>query len=189
MKRPPGTLRIIGGRWRRRVIPFAAGEGVRPTPDRVRQTLFDWLGNRIDGAACLDLFAGSGALGLEAMSRGARRTCFVEHGAAQCAAIRAALEKFDAQQQASLACVDAMRWIADAAERFDVVFLDPPYTDDLLAPALALLPPLLNADNRVYLEWPGAARPMLPAGFAWLREKKAGQVSFGLITYAPGETA
>lgn len=189
MSRAAGRLRIIGGEWRSRVIAFAAGEGVRPTPDRVRQTLFDWLAPRIEGATCLDLFAGSGALGLEALSRGARRNCFVEQGAAQCAAIRVALEQLQAQSRASLVCSDALRWAANEAqqsapERFDIVFLDPPYTLGLLLPALALLPPLLKTDNRIYVEWPGDARPDLPAGFEWLREKKAGQVSFGLLTYS-----
>lgn len=184
-----GRLRIIGGEWRSRVIAFVAGEGVRPTPDRVRQTLFDWLAPRVEGATCLDLFAGSGALGLEALSRGARRNCFVEQGAAQCAAIRIALEQLQAQARASLICSDALRWAANEArqsapERFDLVFLDPPYARELLQTALVLLPPLLKTDNRIYIEWPGDARPQLPAGFEWLREKKAGQVSFGLLTYS-----
>ena len=90
--RPPGRLRIIGGQWRSRLVDFDADEGVRPTPDRVRQTLFDWLSPLIEGARCLDLFAGSGALGLEALSRGAAEVTFVEQGAAQAAAIRAAAE-------------------------------------------------------------------------------------------------
>lgn len=189
MQRSAGKLRIIGGAWRSRVIDFAAGEGVRPTPDRLRQTLFDWLAPRIEGAICLDLFAGSGALGLEALSRGASRSCFVEQGAAQCGAIRAALEKLQATARATLVCSDALRWAAGQtgladAERYDVVFLDPPYARALLLPALALLPPLLKTDNRIYVEWPVDARPELPDGFAWLREKKAGQVSCGLLTYS-----
>ena len=90
-KRPLGTLRIIGGEYRSRLVEFDGGPGVRPTPDRVRQTLFDWLTPYVEGAHCLDLFAGSGALGLEALSRGAARVTFVETGAKQVAAIRAAL--------------------------------------------------------------------------------------------------
>lgn len=187
--RAAGRLRIIGGAWRSRVIDFVAGEGVRPTPDRVRQTLFDWLAPRIEGSVCLDLFAGSGALGLEALSRGASRTCFVEQGAAQCAGIRTALEKLQAGPRATLLCSDALRWAAQQGaqancERFDIVFLDPPYACELLQPALALLPTLLKTDSRIYVEWPGDARPALPAGFEFLREKKAGQVSFGLLTYS-----
>src|SRR3546814_21160879 len=95
-RRGPGKLRVIGGEWRSRVIEFDAANGVRPTPDRIRQTLFDWLAPRIDGARCLDLFAGSGALGIEALSRGAASCCFVEEGRKQASAIRTALQIFKA---------------------------------------------------------------------------------------------
>lgn len=189
MTRAAGRLRIIGGVSRSRVIDFAAGEGVRPTPDRVRQTLFDWLAPLIEGATCLDLFAGSGALGFEALSRGASQVCFVEQGSVQCGAIRVALDNLQMRERAEVVCSDALRWAAVQAAQspsrsYDVVFLDPPYALELLLPALALLPPLLKRKNRIYVEWPGKARPDLPPGFAWLREKKAGQVSFGLLTYS-----
>lgn len=191
MNRAGGTLRIIGGAWRSRVIAFAPGEGVRPTPDRVRQTLFDWLAPCIEGARCLDLFAGSGALGLEALSRGAARVEFVEQNRAQADAIARAIGLLHAQDRAILACADAMSWLDRAlggahAPALDVVFLDPPYATDLLARALPLLPALLRPGNRIYLEHPVGQTPQLPEGYEWLREKKAGRVSFGLITYTQG---
>lgn len=191
MKRPVGQLRLIGGAWRSRRVAFDAGNGVRPTPDRVRQTLFDWLAPRIEGAVCLDLFAGSGALGLEALSRGAAQVQFVEYGPAQCRAIREAIRLLEAVSRAPLAQAEALGWLRAAAaraERYEMVFLDPPYAAGLLEPALQALPPLLREDNRIYLEWPGAARPDLPRGYTWLREKQAGGVSFGLVTFALGET-
>lgn len=187
--RKAGQLRIIGGQWRSRVVAFESGEGVRPTPDRVRQTLFDWLAPRIEGARCLDLFAGSGALGLEALSRGAAHVCFVESGRAQAAGIAAALRVLGAQARAELRGSDAVTALSTMQDLFDIVFLDPPYASDLLARVLPLLPPVLKTDARVYLEWPGSARPLLPAGYEWLREKAAGQVSFGLLTYSPGAPA
>src|SRR3546814_4019848 len=104
---------------------------VRPTPDRIRQTLFDWLAPRIDGARCLDLFAGSGALGIEALSRGAASCCFVEEGRKQASAIRTALQLLKAQH-AEVAELDALYYLAQTWHRFDVVFLDPPYGMGLL---------------------------------------------------------
>lgn len=188
--RPQGKLRIVGGQWRSRIIEFDAQSGVRPTPDRVRQTLFDWLAPLIDGARCLDLFAGSGALGLEALSRGAARVDFVEQGSLQAGAIRSALQKLGAMDRATVFHADALGWLAQAGARepYEIVLLDPPYASELLAPTLHALAARLKAHNRVYVEWPAGAMLNLPAGYTWLREKKAGQVSFGLITYASGES-
>ncbi|WP_420468572.1 16S rRNA (guanine(966)-N(2))-methyltransferase RsmD [Panacagrimonas sp.] len=190
MKRRPGQLRIIGGQWRSRLIAFEADQGVRPTPDRVRQTLFDWLSPRIEGAVCLDLFAGSGALGLEALSRGATHTHFVEQGRAQSLGIREALHRLDAETRAEVSQSEALRWLDNAAkqaQRYELVFIDPPYAADLLEPVLQRLPPLLKSNNRLYLEWPAGHAPTLPAGYAWLKEKQAGQVSFGLATCTANE--
>jgi 16S rRNA (guanine966-N2)-methyltransferase len=185
MKRPLGQLRIIGGEWRSRLIDFDAGDGsVRPTPDRVRQTLFDWLAPLIDGARCLDLFAGSGALGLEALSRGAAQVTFVEQGAAQASAIRAAIARLGADARAVVVQADALRLLVSESLRYDIVFLDPPYDGDLLAKALAQLPSHLAPVNRIYLEWRKGRRPEPPAGYAWLKEKAAGQVSYGLLSYS-----
>lgn len=196
-RRPLGTLRIIGGEWRSRLIGFDADNGVRPTPDRVRQTLFDWLAPLVDGASVLDLFAGSGALGFEALSRGAAHASFVEQGARQAAAIREAAQKLGAGPRAEIAQGEALAWLRgpghggrQVGRRYDLVFLDPPYGAGLLEPVLAALPRLLSPVHRIYLEWPAGRPPALPAGYALLKEKSAGQVSYGLATYtAPAAAA
>jgi len=188
-RRALGTLRIIGGQWRSRLICFDAAAGVRPTPDRVRQTVFDWLAPLIEGASVLDLFAGSGALGFEALSRGAAHASFVEHGGAQAAAIREAAARLAAGARAEIAQADALSWLRATGRRFDVVFLDPPYGAGLLEPVLAELPRVLAPMHRIYLEWPAGRPPALPPGYSLLKEKAAGQVSYGLATYNAGAAA
>jgi len=154
MKRATGQLRIIGGEFRSRLVEFEAAPGVRATPDRVRQTLFDWLTPMIENARCLDLFAGSGALGLEALSRGAAHVTFVETGAAQAAGIRAALAKLGVADRGTVVTGDALGFLSRAPEQaFDVAFLDPPFDAGLLAPALAALPRVLKQGAQVYAEW------------------------------------
>lgn len=187
MKRPPGKLRIIGGQWRSRIVAFDAGPGVRPTPDRVRQTVFDWLTARVGGARCLDLFAGSGALGLEALSRGAAHVTFVDRGLAQCQAIRAALGKLDALARADVQQADALGFLAGRPATYDIVFVDPPFDAALLAPALAALPPALRPGAVVYAERHHEGDWGWPPGYVALRDKKAGQVSYALATYSPAE--
>lgn len=187
MRRKLGQLRIIAGQWRSRLIDFDAADGVRPTPDRVRQTVFDWLSPRIAGAFCVDLFAGSGALGLEALSRGAGYVSFVENGPHQPELIRAALHKLQAANS-EVVMDDALRFLSRTPQRYNLAFLDPPYATDLLTQTLTRLPRVLKPDNRIYLEWSGEQRPEVPAGYIWHREKKAGRVSYGLMEYA-GETA
>ncbi|HEY0973845.1 MAG TPA: 16S rRNA (guanine(966)-N(2))-methyltransferase RsmD [Solimonas sp.] len=181
--RPPGKLRVIGGQWRSRVVEFDAADGVRPTPDRVRQTLFDWLSPLISGARCLDLFAGSGALGIEALSRGAAHCSFVDEGSRQCQRIRAALQTLKASN-AEVVQMESLYYIEQTWHRYNIVFLDPPFGGDLLARALPDLSKVLNpSNNRIYLEWGAGETPPLPPGFELLREKRAGQVCFGLATY------
>ena len=181
--RGPGKLRVIGGRWRSRVIEFDAADGVRPTPDRVRQTLFDWLSPMIAGARCLDLYAGSGALGIEALSRGAAQCSFVDTGGRQCLRIKSALLTLKAEH-ADVVQMESLYYVEQTWHRYNLVFLDPPFESDLLARTLPLLPKVLNPlNNRVYLEWTAGKPAPLPAGFELLREKRAGQVSFGLATY------
>ena len=188
-QRDAGQLRIIGGDWRRRLIAFNVKAGVRPTPDRVRQTVFDWLAPRIEGAACVDLFAGSGALGLEALSRGAAHVTFVERGTQQLADINAALHTLGGGERARLMQAEVLSWIGRPPQdpAFDIAFVDPPYAAGLLLPSLDALRPWLKTDNRVYVEWPADQTLALPQGYTWLREKKAGQVSFGLISCTQGE--
>lgn len=185
MRRPLGRLRIIGGEYRSRLIDFDADAGVRPTPDRVRQTVFDWLNLVIDGSSVLDLFAGSGALGLEAVSRGAAQASFVETGAKQAEDIRTAITKLGAASRCEVVRGDGIGFLRSTMNRYEVVFVDPPYDSPLLASTLANLPRVLKEMNRIYLEWPKGKPPVLPAGYSLLKEKAAGQVSYGLFTYAP----
>ena len=151
---PPQQVRIIGGEFRSRLIDFDAEAGVRPTPDRVRQTVFDWLSPIIDGSSVLDLFAGSGALGLEAVSRGAARASFVETGTKQAEAIRAAIAKLNAGPRCEVIRGDGISFLRSTLERYEIVFVDPPYDSPLLAATLANLPRVLKEMNRIYLEWP-----------------------------------
>ncbi|MEQ1439459.1 16S rRNA (guanine(966)-N(2))-methyltransferase RsmD [Fontimonas sp. SYSU GA230001] len=184
--RAEGKLRVIGGQWRSRVIDFDAADGVRATPDRVRQTVFDWLAPVIEGARCLDLFAGSGAMGIEALSRGAAHCTFVDQGARQCQRIKSSLLTLKAQHT-DVVPMDAIYFLQQTWHRYHVVFLDPPFESDLLGRALVELPKVLHPENRIFIEWPLRKPPTLPEGYGPLREKQAGQVGFGLWTYhAPG---
>ena len=175
-------VRIIAGTWRSRVVHFPDAPGLRPTPDRVRETLFNWLGQYLDGLACLDLFAGSGALGFEALSRGARRVVMVEQDRAASRALRESAAALEARN-VEIVESEAMRYLDAAGGRFDVAFVDPPYASQLVHAALERLPRLLNAGARVYAE--SAARLELPAPWRVLREDRAGAVRFGLYEWAP----
>jgi 16S rRNA (guanine966-N2)-methyltransferase len=186
----PRVLRIIGGTWRGRKLRFPAGTAIRPTPDRVRETLFNWLGTAIDGARCLDLFAGSGALGLEALSRGAAHVTFVERDAAAARALRERLVEWQAGD-ARVERTDALRYLAGAPQPFDIVFLDPPFASELLTRAAALLEERhwLAAGARIYVEC--AAReglPPLPASWRPLKAKQAGEVGYHLLAHSTPET-
>ncbi len=175
-----GALRIVGGKYRSRLLRVPARPGLRPTPDRVRETLFNWLGQTLDGLACLDLYAGSGALGFEAASRGARRVVMVE----QDRIARAELERNCAALgavQVSIEGGDALAYLARGPERFDVVFLDPPFRQNALPAALSLLPPRLAAQARVYVE---SDAPVEAAGpWTELKRSRAGQVSYQLLRW------
>ena len=179
------VLRIIGGSWRGRKLRFPAAPLIRPTPDRVRETLFNWLAGRIAGARCLDLFAGSGALGLEALSRGAAEVTFVERDAQAVHALRALLQEWGAPA-AQVVRADALRFLAGTPRPFDLVFLDPPFGAPLLAAAAsALTGGWLAAEALVYVECAArAAPPPLPAGWRALKGKRAGEVGYHL--YASG---
>jgi 16S rRNA (guanine966-N2)-methyltransferase len=186
--RPERTLRIIAGQWRGRKFRFPPVD-IRPTPDRVRETLFNWLQPRIEGARCLDLFAGSGALGLEALSRGAASVVFVEQQRAAAATIEALLAQWQGSGGAVF-CTQALHYLSAARARaFDIVFLDPPYGAGALATAAGSLEAgWLAADARVYVEH--ARReplPTLPLGWRELRTGTAGEVGYHL--YSAGESA
>lgn len=187
------VLRIIGGTWRGRKLRFPAAAAIRPTPDRVRETLFNWLAAATPGSRCLDLFAGSGALGLEALSRGAAHVTFVEHDEAAAQALRARLAEWHAGD-ARVEREDALRYLAGTAEPFDIVFLDPPFASDLLGRAAAGLAERqwLRPGALIYVEC--AAReglPALPAGWQPLKAKQAGEVGYHLFAQggAPGNAS
>jgi 16S rRNA (guanine966-N2)-methyltransferase len=182
-------LRIIGGTWRGRKLRFPASEAIRPTPDRVRETLFNWLGAAVRGAQCLDLFAGSGALGLEALSRGAAHVTFIERDAAAAQALSMLLTEWQAAD-ARVVRADALRYLAGVARPLDIVFLDPPFGSQLLGAAAALLEERhwLKAGALIYVEC--AARdglPQLAASWQPLKAKQAGEVGYHLFAHAaPG---
>ncbi len=175
------SVRIIGGKWRRRLIHFPGVADLRPTPDRMRETLFNWLGQDLTGETCLDLFAGSGALGFEAASRGARQVVMVERDVRIFRALQSTHTMLGATQ-VELVRADASAFLRSDARRYDVVFLDPPYRLDLLPFLLPLLPGLLNRGSRVYLESDGL--PDLPQGCEVMRRSRAGRVHGLLIKWA-----
>ncbi|HXZ93447.1 MAG TPA: 16S rRNA (guanine(966)-N(2))-methyltransferase RsmD [Burkholderiales bacterium] len=185
-RKPRGRVRIVGGTWRSRLIEVQASRELRPTPDRVRETLFNWLGQDLSGLVCLDLFAGSGVLGFEAASRGAARVVMVERERETVAMLRANRAALGAQQ-VEVVPGDAFEYLARSGERFDVVFLDPPFRQNALPAALAGLASHLRPAARVYLE---AKRPLeLRAPWKELRGKRAGQVSYQLIRWSADDTS
>jgi 16S rRNA (guanine966-N2)-methyltransferase len=187
-RRPPGrgaqarVLRIIGGAWRGRKLRFPAGAPIRPTPDRVRETLFNWLAHRVLQARCLDLFAGSGALGLEALSRGAAHVTFVERDPVAAQELRVRLGEWQAAG-AQVEQMDALHYLAQGSGGFDIVFLDPPFDSELLGETLGLLQKAahLAPGALIYLEYPAHQRPPpLPAGWTQAKTKQAGEVGYDL---------
>ena len=184
----PGSVRIVSGQWRGTRLPVADAAGLRPTPDRVRETLFNWLQGRLPGASVLDLFAGSGALGLEAVSRGARDAVLVERDPRLAESLRATVARLRAGDRVEIACADALAWLRGQPRRaFDIVFLDPPYTAGLWESALAALGPWLAQDAWLYLESPADA-PTRP-GADWLpyREGSTRESHYALFCRAAAE--
>jgi 16S rRNA (guanine966-N2)-methyltransferase len=176
-----GSIRIIAGEWRGRRLTVAVGTTVRPTPDRVRETLFNWLRDDVASARCLDLYAGTGALGFEALSRGAGEAWFVEQDPKLVAALGAQAEVFGVQPR--IIRQDGAAFLrGPAAHGFDLVFLDPPYALPV-EPLLALLPPWLSERALVYVERP--REPGLPdvASASWLKRSHAGAVEYGLLRF------
>jgi 16S rRNA (guanine966-N2)-methyltransferase len=174
-------VRIIAGTWRGRRLLFEPVPGLRPTPDRVRETLFNWLSPVVRGARCLDLYAGSGALGLEAASRGAAAVVLVDNDPQVVAALGRQLELLGAQQ-VRVVRADVMQWLSGAASPFDIVFLDPPFRRQLLGPCIHLLERhgWLADEARIYIEAEKGLVPELPENWDLLRSKAAGQVGYHL---------
>ena len=183
--KPAGNnqLRIIGGLWRGRKLTFPDADGLRPTGDRIRETLFNWLAPDIQGAHCLDLFAGSGALGLEALSRGAQSSLLLEKSTAAARQLISNLQLLQAHNGRAEQ-VDSLQWLNQqpAPHRFDIVFIDPPFALDLWEPIAAALEHhnWLGDNAVIYLEAPRDAQLQLPANWQLHRDKQAGQVSFRL---------
>jgi len=178
---PCGEVRIIGGAWRSRRLVFPASADLRPTPDRVRETVFNWLAPYLPGAVCLDLFAGSGAFGFEALSRAAARAVLVEKRLEVVAALRLNREQLKAEH-AEIVHADAAEYLRGPATAFDMVFLDPPYASGLLVPCMQLLEThgWLKPDALIYLEAPEGEAPPLPETWQLVRSKTAGQVGYHL---------
>ena len=184
------VIRVIGGAMRGRRWRFPDIPDIRPTPDRVRETLFNWLGTHVVGARCLDLFAGSGALGLESLSRGASGVVFVEQHTAIARALSAVVAEWNVQG-AEVARADAFSYLRGAAQPFDIVFLDPPFAADLVAPAAALLEERgwLGPNALIYMECAAReARPALPQSWKERKAKQAGEVGYYLYARNPDES-
>ncbi len=180
----PHTVRIIGGDWKRTPLQVLDIEGLRPTPDRVRETLFNWLGQRLDGWRCLDLFAGTGALGFEAASRGATRVLMVERNAKAARQLREIRERLSAQA-VEVVEADGLKLASGLPPRsFEIVFLDPPFGEQLLGRALESAAPLVAEDGYLYVE---SGEPLVPesvaalAGWQIVRHGKAGAVHYHLL--------
>jgi len=183
-KSQTGRLRIVAGNWRSRLLDVADVPGLRPTSQRIRETLFNWLAMRLPGARCLDLYAGTGALGLEALSRGAREVVFIERAAPAVATLEANVRLLEAVG-ATVLHMDAEVYLSRAdAAGFDIVFLDPPFGDDRLEELCRLLQQqnVLAPDALVYLEQ-DKSKPEteLPKGWRTLKNKTAGNVRYKLI--------
>ncbi len=183
MAKPRNQLRIIAGQWRGRKLSFPEVPGLRPTPDRVRETLFNWLAPVITGARCLDLFAGSGALGLEALSRGAAHVILVDEQSAVIKQLRANLSLLQADS-AEVIHADAVTYLAGSATPCDVVFLDPPYQTAWLARCMEQLEQggWLATHAWIYLEAASkAGLPAMPPNWHVVRSKTAGEVGYHLV--------
>jgi 16S rRNA (guanine966-N2)-methyltransferase len=181
------TLRVIGGEWRGRRIHFPPVEAIRPTPDRVRETLFNWLQQDVRGARCLDLYAGSGALGLEALSRGAAEVVFVDAEPAVARHLASTLSALDCDR-GRVTSADATRFLAGPVTPFDIVFLDPPYAAHALEGVCRTLDARgwIRPGGLAYLEDRASeGEPGLPPGWTLLRSKRAGEVGYHLARREP----
>jgi len=174
-----GEIRIIGGQWKRSKLPVSDAPGLRPTSDRVRETLFNWLGQNLTGWRVLDAFAGSGALGFEAASREAAEVVLIERDAKLAAGLRASVQRLKATT-IKVHTADALAWMRAAPRAgYDLILLDPPFAADLFDAALAAAMPLLGENGLIYVEAPRAIA--VPAGFTAWRQGRAGAVHYQLL--------
>lgn len=180
-----GEVRIIGGDWRGRKLPVLVADGLRPTSDRVRETVFNWLQFEVPGANCLDVFAGSGALGLEALSRGASHVTLLELNGENVKQLKQNLKTLKVEK-AEVIQTDSLQWLAkQSIQPYDVIFLDPPFNQGLMQPAVDLIfkngflktdQAWLYLEQEKQLDW-----PELPEGWACFREKSTSQVKYALF--------
>lgn len=176
-----GQVRIVGGRWRNTRLPVPDLPGLRPTSDRVRETLFNWLMPKLPGARVLDLFAGSGALGLEAVSRGAASAVLVERDPALVAGLRQVVARLAADAQLQVVAADALRWLAtDPGPPADLIFVDPPFAEGLWEQVIEQLPRHAAADAWLYIEAPAQTTPWLPVEWSLHREGATREVRYAL---------
>ena len=182
-----GRVRIVGGRWRNTRLVVPDLPGLRPTGERVRETVFNWLMPVLPGARVLDLFAGSGALGLEAVSRGANSATLVERDLDLAALLHRQVARLDAGSQVQVVQADALYWLAQLGQgNYDLVFVDPPFAAGLWEPVLAILPARLTQTAWLYLESPVEVVPALPGEWQLHREGTAGEVRYALYRRAAG---
>lgn len=177
-------VRIIGGKWRGRKLPFTPAEGLRPTGDRIRETLFNWLATSINGARCADLFAGTGALGLEALSRGASHCDFIERSSPTLNQIIEHLKSLQSLETADCHLVPAHQFLKTSRQPYDIVFIDPPFNQQLVEPVCGLLAQreLLSEGALVYIETAATEpTPEVPATWTLYREKVSGGVAYRLF--------
>lgn len=179
-KKAVGKCRIIGGRWRSRQLPVIDADGLRPTTDRVRETLFNWLQGDLTDSVCLDLFAGSGLLGFEAASRGASKVLMVEKSPAVFKNLQQNVTLLDADDTVSVLNQDALLYLQQltSADEFDIVFIDPPYDTGLLEPVIERLK--LSNGCKVYLESRKGDTINVPENWSLLKDKTAGQIHYCL---------
>ena len=183
LSQAPQSVRIIAGQWRGRLLPVALADGLRPTANRVRETVFNWLQFDIHGRSCLDLFSGSGALGFEAASRGASEVTLVENDAVLANTLRQQVTTFSAPQ-IKVIQADALSFIKTDVEQYDLILLDPPFqqftSGEVLEAVLAA--GIIKSDGMIYIEAARGALPEpLPKPWSWWRQAQAGQVEYGLI--------
>ena len=181
---PPGSVRLIGGRWRGTRLPVPDVAGLRPTSDRVRETLFNWLQPMLPGARVLDLFAGSGALGLEAVSRGASSAVLVEADPGLAGALQAAVARLDAGGEVQVQRADALAYLDRDGPCFDLAFVDPPFAAGLWPAVLARLPGRMAADGWLYVESPASLAPVPPVDWRLHREGQTRDVRYALYRRA-----
>ena len=186
-----GKIRIIGGKWRRRYVSFPSIEDLRPSPDAVRETLFNWLGQNLEGKSCLDLFAGSGAFGLEAASRGASRVDMIELNRKAAASLSNTVELLGGLEAVQCFNMDWKAFLENSDQKYDIIFIDPPFRKPLIK---SVCKTLINADSlnegaQVYIESPKSNFPLpIPSTWHIIRESTRGMVKSTLIQTTPQQS-